>query len=165
MGITARDIESVPRGNLAPSGVRLRRAWRRGEEEEIPVADPVAPEPTSREPESAPAAAPPAPEPEPDVQPEPDESPVPPTDTEPAAATLRAVARASDNAEDRAGLNWARMQALADLPEELDRMGLGGVTISPSSDGGDGGGGGGTSIVAALRSYVAEYKNRRAQVD
>jgi N12 class adenine-specific DNA methylase/predicted ABC-type ATPase len=62
----------------------------------------------------------------------------------------------------------ARMQALADLADELDRLGLGSVTVAPSAEGGgsDGGsGGGGTSLVGALRSYVSEYKKRRAQVD
>jgi N12 class adenine-specific DNA methylase len=60
----------------------------------------------------------------------------------------------------------ARMAALADLADELDRLGLGSVAVTPSSD--DGGnssqtGGGRTSIVAALRQYVAEYKQRRAE--
>lgn len=63
----------------------------------------------------------------------------------------------------------ARMQALADLADELDRLGVGGVTVPPPSGGGASGDGGGeqqsgTSIVAALRGYVAEYKKRRAEM-
>jgi N12 class adenine-specific DNA methylase len=59
----------------------------------------------------------------------------------------------------------ARMQALADLADELDRLGLGSIAVTPSGDGGDGSGSGRTSIVAALRGFVTEYKRRRAEVD
>jgi N12 class adenine-specific DNA methylase len=59
----------------------------------------------------------------------------------------------------------ARMAALADLADELDRLGLGSVAVTPSDDGGDGGQTGGRkSLVTVLRQYVAEYKQRRAEV-
>jgi N12 class adenine-specific DNA methylase len=62
----------------------------------------------------------------------------------------------------------ARMAALAALADELDRLGVGGVPVTQPTVTATGEGSeeqSGTSIVTALRSFVAEYKKRRAQVD